>query len=142
MKNFKITLMLVVCLIIIMFSACSNANENTNNNKIYDCCKEYAKDYVIVETADEEKTTVKVNAPDFNEIIKIMSEDTNIDELNSIDLEKIINENPECTKEYVFSVDSIDDDEIEKKFLDQVSYELMIYAIENIECTDEWSAEE
>lgn len=56
-------------------------------------------------------------------------------------IEKSVKGNPDCEKEYVFSVSSEEKEEIEEKFYEKISEELMIDAIRKVEYREEWGVE-
>ena len=98
---------------------------------------QYARDYTIIETNDEGDIKVSIVAPDFGNIIHTIKK-------NDIDLEdiKIATElHPKNTKEFVFWVASEKSDEIEKKFLNHISNDLVIEGTTDREDIEDWSAE-
>ena len=121
-------------------SACSSEKEENSNDDVKNFCKQYASDYTFIESKDE-TCVVSVEAPDFEKIVKILLEDGE-QELNADLLQEVIENNPDCTKEYIVNVENEDTLVIEEAFLEQVSYELMVAAIQNVEYEEKWSVEE
>jgi len=121
-------------------SACGSANEESSNDEMRTLCKQYASDYTFIENNDE-MCVVSVEAPDFEKIVKILLEDGE-QELNAELLKEVIENNPDCKKEYIVNAEREDTLVIEEAFLEQVSYELMIAAIQNVEYEEKWDVEE
>ena len=63
-------------------------------------------------------------------------------EVNVAELKKIIKENSDCKKEYIVDVEIQEVGAIEDAFLKQISYELVISAIKDVEYEERWSVEE
>lgn len=125
---------------ILGLSACSSKKQENSNDEVKDFCKQYASDYTLVQSKDE-MCVVSVEAPDFEKIVQILLEDGQ-QEINVQLLKKVIENNPDCTKEYLVNVESEDISAIKEAFLGQVSYELMVAAIQDVKYEDKWSVEE
>lgn len=85
---------------------------------------------------------VSVNAPDFKNVAEAIMAENGENDITVNDIEKIVNEYPDYKKEYKFWVDADEKDEVEKGFLSEISEELIVDAIKNIDYTEEWGAEE
>lgn len=92
--------------------------------------QDYVKDYKIEEQLDDGSAIIKLKAPDFCGIIIRMSDDIDYQDISLKDLANAVNNNPELVKDYIISVEKINEESIEKAFLSQISYELIIHAIE------------
>ena len=85
---------------------------------------------------------VSVNAPDFKSVTEAIMAENGENDITVNDIEEIVNEYPDYKKEYKFWVDTDEKDEVEKGFLNEISEELIVDAIKNVDYTEEWSAEE
>lgn len=107
-----------------------------------DLLNSYVSNYKMLEENDDGTTTIEITAPDFEEIIKILSKTDNIENVDSELLLKTIKDHPDCQKNYKIFVEKNNIQEIEKKFLQQVSYELIVSAMERIDLNKGEGAEE
>lgn len=57
-------------------------------------------------------------------------------------LKEAVKKNSDCKKEYIINVESEEKDVIEEAFLEQISYELMVAAIKDVEYEEKWGVEE
>lgn len=128
----------VVCLLCL--SACGTEEKSESNGEVKNFCKQYASEYTVIES-ESDKCVVSVEAPDFQKIVEIMLEEGKED-ISAETLEETIEKNSDCKKEYIVSVESEEMDVIEEAFLEQVSYELMVAAIKDVEYEEKWSVEE
>ena len=136
----KKSILILLFLGMIELSACNSEKEKNSSDDVKNFCKQYASDYTLIKN-DDKTCVVSVEAPDFEKIVGILLEDGE-QELNVDLLEQIIDNNPDYTKEYVVNVENEDTLEIEEAFLEQVSYELMVSAIQNVEYEEDWGTEE
>ena len=131
--------MLVLSLCLGILSSCG-ADKKGDNEGIKEYCQKYVSDYKILEEKEEGEIVVSVTAPDFSNIVEaIVNEGKENIEIE--DIEKAVKDNPDCEKKYVFSVCSEEKEEIEEKFFEKLSEELIIDAIQKIEYREKWSVE-
>lgn len=128
----------VMCLLCL--SACGIEEKSESNGEVKNFCKQYASEYTVIES-ENEKCIVSVEAPDFQRIVEILLEEGKED-ISAEALEETIEKNSDCKKEYIVSVESEEKNVIEEAFLEQVSYELMVAAIKDVEYEEKWSVEE
>ena len=127
-------------------SACASANKKEENQKteeeLKSYCADYSSEYEVLESEENGASKISVEAPDFRTIIKIVLDEKGVHDITVHEIEETAKMHPEYTKEYLFVVDDESEDEIKKRFLEEVSKDLIIEAIENTEYKEEWSAEE
>lgn len=134
---------LFVCLVVMVILLVNR--QNVNNEKleyevIQQYCLQFAKDYVVVSTTEDNKSLISVTAPDFSSIVVKLSEEGK--QITEKELKRIVSENASETKEYTFSVDNTEDrEEVEHVFLEQISYELMLDAVRNTEYVESGSGD-
>lgn len=132
-------ILLVLSFSIAIVSSCVK-EKNANNEGIKEYCQKYVTDYKILEEKEKGEIVISVTAPDFNDIVEEIGnkgkEDIDIEVI-----EKSVKGNPDCEKEYVFSVSSEEKEAIEEKFYEKISEELMIDAIRKVEYREEWGVE-
>ena len=104
---------------------------------VQDLCRTYAADYEVIE---ESTNTIQVEGPDFEKLLKFLSEEETQD-ISAKTIERLITEHPEAVKKYVFTVAMIDKTEVENAFLDQVAYELMMVSMKDMKIIEEWSSD-
>lgn len=136
-EKIHIIMAFVVCLIGCVFILCSCGNKDES---LRDFTVKFASEYKVVHTKNE-NYCVSVTAPDFQKIATLMvaeSEDNKVDSNLIIDYAE---KHPEYKKDYILNVDECSDDVIHKKLLDQISYDLMVVAIQNNEFSERWDTE-
>ena len=138
MEKIKIILVMLLCSIIIIFTACNEKNSDVQ--LVDDFQKQYASDYTVVSENADGTCTISLKAPDIGYIIEIMAEENDKKTLKNID--KIVDTCEDCQIEYVFDVDEATDDEIRDAFSNIIAEELMRQAFDYIEYEEEWSTGE
>ena len=143
----KKLIMLFQCLLVIPFiSSCGiiskDSKEAADDKMLKTFIVNYASQYEIVDTEEDGSFQVCVKSPDFGMIIESILDDKKTNDITVQDIEEAVKNKPECTKQYSFCVDNEDDGIIKKKFLEEVSRDLAVKAIENIKYTEEWSTEQ
>ena len=127
----------VVCVIGCVFVLCSCGNKD---NSLKDFTVKYASEYKVVNN-ENDNYRVSVSAPDFQKIATLLIAESND---NKVDSNKIINyveQHPEYKKDYILNVDECSENVIHKKLFDQISYDLMVAAIQNNEYHERWDTE-
>lgn len=142
MRKRKLGALVMIGLSIVMLLSCGISKKEDNSNALKKYCEKYVSEYEIIEEKENGSIMVTVNAPDFKSITEVIMAEKGENDITVNDIEKIINEYPDYKKEYKFWVDADEKDEIEKGFLNEISEELIVEAIKNVDYTEEWSAEE
>lgn len=141
----RVKLLMIIIISVSTLSSCGilcNKNKENNIDSVKSYCEKYASEYDVIESGDNGAVQVSVEAPDFCKIVENIIGESGDQSVTVSEIEDEVNRYPEYTKEYNFWVDKEEDSEIRKAFLDEVSKELIIYAIRNTEFKDEWSVEE
>ncbi len=139
MKTKIISMCIMMILLTISFSGCSN--DENNRKSIKDLCGEYSSEYSVIEEKSDGAYLISVTAPDFSKISRIITDSNNDINVDATELEKTIKQYPEHIKEYEFLVEDCKTATVEKSFFDKVSYELTASAITNIEFEEGWDVE-
>lgn len=129
---FSLVVLIICC---ITLSSCGHKNEDLKG-----FTAKYASEYTVV-NKEKDNYSICVSAPDFQKIATLIMEEGND---NKVDSKKIIDyaeQHPEYEKEYILNVDGCSEDVIHKKLLDQISYDLMVAAIQNNEYSERWDTE-
>lgn len=122
-------LFLLICVCIIAFFL----HQKRQNMTVNEMLQNYVEDYNVVEQLEDGNTIITVRAPDFSQIILKMSNEVDYQSISLTDLINAVKENPELVKEYIISVENLDEENVEKAFSSQIAYELLIQAIEQSE---------
>lgn len=139
MKTKIISMCIMMTLLTIAFSGCSN--DENNRESIKDLCGEYSSEYSVIEEKSDGAYLISVTAPDFSKISRLITDSNNDSNVDATELEKMIKQYPEHIKEYEFLVEDCETATVEKAFFDKVSYELTVSAITNIEFEEGWDVE-
>lgn len=139
MKTKIISMCIMMILLTIAFSGCSN--DENNRDSIKDLCGEYSSEYSVIEEKSDGAYLISVTAPDFSKISMIITDSNNDSNVDASELKEMVKQHPEYIKDYEFSVIDCESATIEKAFFDQVSYELAVSAITNIEFEESWDVE-
>lgn len=142
MRKRKLGALVMTGLSLVMLSSCGITKKEDNSNALKKYCEKYALEYEVIEEKENGAIMVSVNAPDFKNVAEAIMAENGENDITVNDIEKIVNEYPNYKKEYKFWVDANEKDEVEKGFLSEISEELIVDAIKNIDYTEEWSAEE
>lgn len=142
MRKRKLGVLVMTGLSLVMLSSCGISKKEDNSNALKKYCEKYVSEYEVIEEKENGSIMVSVNAPDFKNIAEAIMAENGENDITVNDIEKIVNEYPDYKKEYKFWVDANEKDEVEKGFLSEISEELIVDAIKNIDYTEEWSAEE
>lgn len=129
----------------IALSACGRVNKEEKkktDKELKNYCANYSSEYEVLESGENGASQIRIDAPDFRMIIKNLLDEKGGQDITVNDIEEAVKKHPEYAKKYVFWTDAENEDEIEKRFLEEVSKDLIIEAIENTEIREEWSAEE
>lgn len=138
----KLGALVLIGLSLVMLSSCGTFNKEDDRDAMKRYYENFTSKYEIIERGQDGAVIVKISAPDFKSIVSHIIEENNNQDISVNDIEKAVEEHPECEKEYIFGADDEDSDKIKKEFLEKVSEELIIEAIKNVEYVEEWSAEE
>ena len=122
---------LLLILILVIFPACGNGE--SEEKAIDEFYKQYATEYVVLKEQEDGGAQIQVTAPDFAKIVDSLLQDHKAQEIDSALMQSEIESQPDATKDYIFEVDHIEEEEIGEAFLDQVSQELMVSAITKLE---------
>lgn len=131
----------MVSLSVIFITACGNGRVEKEGGDVKEYLEEYAMDYEVIKEENNKKQ-LKIKAPDFPKVITVMSKDGEEKEIRKTDLEEAVKDYPEYKKEYIIWVEDTSQEQIEEQFLQEVSKELIIEAIKDIEYTEQWGAGE
>ena len=130
----------LLCSVLIMLIGCSKKNNNDGSN---DFLSQYIDGYKIQQENDDGTTEISIIAPDFEKIVENLTVDKLQNEISIDNINNLVNEYPDCKKEYVIIVsDSSDKEEIEAVLNDEIAKQLIKLAIMNTEYQEEWSTEE
>ncbi|MGO5097462.1 hypothetical protein ACTQ34_16915 [Agathobaculum sp. LCP25S3_E8] len=91
--------------------------------------EDFANEYQVISENEDGTYTFTIEAPDFANILK---QEIEVNPTMTINLENItllINKYPDLKKTYEFTAASNEQDDIQKAFLQQISYDLMVAAI-------------
>lgn len=138
----KLGAFVLIGLSLVMLSSCGIFNKEDGRDAMKRYCENYTSKYEIIEQGQDGAVMVTISAPDFKSIVSLIIEENNNQDISVNDIERAVEEHPECKKEYIFWAEDEESDEIKKEFLEKVSEELMIEAIKNVEYKEEWSVEE
>lgn len=122
---------LLLILILVIFPACGNGE--SEEKAIDEFYKQYATEYEVLKEQEDGGAQIQVTAPDFAKIVDSLLQDHKAQEIDSALMQSEIESQPDATKDYIFEVDHIEEEEIGEAFLDQVSQELMVSAITKLE---------
>lgn len=141
----KLTLIMLLLLILAIGIVCSltyfgfiqsptiiRVVENLGINRESDISRlfrAFANEYQVLSENEDGTYTLKILAPDFASILKQELEDNPTLTLNSENIDVLIDKYPDLEISYEFTVASKKRDEIQKAFLQQISYDLMVAAI-------------
>ncbi|MGN0408912.1 MAG: hypothetical protein ACI4E3_00745 [Candidatus Fimousia sp.] len=142
MKRCKLRGILFIGLSLVILSSCGIFRDENDSKSMKKYCEKYVSEYKVMEKKDNGSVMISVNAPDFKRMLEVIIEENEEKDITVDDIEKVAKKYPDYKKEYKFWVDTEEDDEIKKAFLNEVSKELIVEAIKNVEYTDEWSVEE
>lgn len=140
MRKGKLKALGLISLTLVMLSSCEILKKEDDSNRLRKYCEKYTSEYEVVEKKEDGAIMVKIDAPDFKSIIEDILFENGKKDVTVDDIEKAVDEYPDYNKEYKFWVNC--DDEVERGFLNEISEELIVEAIKNIDYTEEWSADE
>lgn len=137
------TILIILCLIFL--AACQKNQDKeieSQDKSIRKFCAQYATDYEILEKKETtgDKFKISINAPDFNYIIKTLSNKNQ--KITLKNLKEIIEKHPDQQKKYIFYSSTSKSKDIENAFMEEISYDLATDAIKNVKYSDKWSTEE
>lgn len=138
-------IMLLFVISSIALSACGIVNreeKKETDEELKSFCANYSSEYEVLEGGENGASQISIDAPDFRRIIRSILDEEGVQDISVNDIEEAAKKHPEYTKKYVFLTDAENEDEIEKRFLEEVSKDLIIEAIENTEIREKWSEEE
>lgn len=121
---------LAVCVVIMLLSACGEKTPEQEKEELKEYCKSYATEYTVDSENDDGTYTISISAPNFSEILSEVSDQ---EELTIETLKKAVEDHPDITKEYQIFVENKEQAEIDVAFFEQVSYDLVVGAITDIE---------
>lgn len=81
---------------------------------------------------------ISIIAPDFVHVIAAIKDENEKVEITPKNLEKGVKKHIEFEKEYIFYSNVNEINDVEKAFLQEIAYDLVIDAIKNIEYTERW----
>lgn len=131
----KYSLILIFCLIlagaILAVTVGMNIYKGQNDKmKVNKILGKYTKEYDVGEKTEDGKTVITLEAPDFTSIFWEKAGMFDYENISPRELEKLAKENQEQIKEYTIFVENIDKDSITEALASQISYELLVKAIE------------
>lgn len=137
MKYGKIVIM--VGMVLLLLTACRHKEPES----VSDFSWNQVSSYSTTTNLDNGQITATVSAPDYAAIIEELLKNDPSEKLTTTALEKAVKEYPDKIKEYTFEVTSEDEETVRLGFLDQVSFEIIISGIANMEpiYTDQWEAD-
>lgn len=141
MRKSKLEAVVMIGLSLAILTSCGTS-EKEKDDALKNYCEKYASEYEVIEQMENGAIMVSVNAPDFKSVTEAIMAENGENDITVNDIEEIVNEYPDYKKEYKFWVDTDEKDEVEKGFLNEISEELIVDAIKNVDYTEEWSAEE
>lgn len=127
----KKVVMILLGLALILCTACGN--QETEEKEIDDFYKQYAEQYEVLEEKEDGTMEIQVTAPDFVEIVGNLLQEYDAEELDVTVMQDAVQNQEVATKKYVFTVEEMKQETVEEAFLDEVSYEMMIAAITEVE---------
>ncbi len=127
----KKVVMILLGLALILCTACGN--QETEEKEIDDFYRQYAEQYEVLEEKEDGTIEIQVTAPDFVEIVGNLLQEYDAEELDVTVMQDAVQNQEVATKKYVFTVEEMEQETIEEAFLDEVSYEMMIAAITEVE---------
>ena len=123
----------------IQFPTVTGVIENLGLNSKSDIAKlfeDFANEYEVISENEDGTYTFTVVAPDFSSILQ---QETEVNPTLAINLENInflIEKYPDLKETYEFTAASKDQDDIQKAFLEQVTYDLMTAAIADMSISE------
>lgn len=102
----------------------------------FDYCGEYAEEYRVIGEEDG-KILVWISAPDFPALLEELYQTGDGEPIQAEDLKEIAELHPDWKREYEFLVEETDIGEIREGFADTLVKDLMVCAIQKINCTGE-----
>ena len=140
-KWYRKMFLLSMAAVFMMLSSCGVKKED-DSEILQAFCSQYASEYEVIESREDEAIQVSVEAPDFGKIAAIISEQDSGDSITAREIKKAAKQYPDYKKEYTFWVKTEDEEVIEQGFLTKVSEELIVEAIQNVKYTEAWGTEE
>lgn len=98
--------------------------------------EDFTNEYQLISENEDGSYTLKVEAPDFANILKQEIEVNPTLTINLDNINLLINKYPDLKKTYEFTAASNAQEDIQKAFLQQISYELMVAAIVDTPITE------
>lgn len=98
--------------------------------------EDFTDEYQVISENKDGSYTLKVEAPDFANILKQEIEANPTLTINLDNINLLINKYPDLKKTYEFTAASNAQEDIQKAFLQQISYELMVAAIVDTPITE------
>lgn len=98
--------------------------------------EDYTNEYQVISENEDGSYTLAIEAPDFASILK---QEIEVNPTLTINLENInllINKYPDLKKTYEFTAPSNAQEDVQKAFLEQISYDLMVAAIVDTPITE------
>lgn len=120
-----------------VFVLCSCGNKD---DSLKEFTVKYSSEYKVVNN-ENNNYSISVSAPDFQKIATLLIAESNDNKVNSNKIIDYVEQHPEYKKDYILNVDECSEDVIHKKLLDQISYDLMVAAIQNNEYSERWDTE-
>ena len=123
----RVITILLAAILILVLAAYSKEKDSVS---FEDSCWEQVED---CKTTILEDGTVSVSlyAPDYTALLELLVENDLDEELTIEMLDEAAKDNPDAVKEYIFIVESSDDETIREALLEQIAYEMLILAMED-----------
>lgn len=129
---------IIVAVVLIIKHHNTQPDNNQNNSSpsdteivsIVDDCWEHVTNINVVEQHDG-TVEVTLTAPDYVSLVKLLADENN-NIVTSEYIEKAVENNPECVKEYVFTAPSASNDDVKTVLMEQISYELVALTLEDM----------
>ncbi len=120
---------LLIFVLIVLLGGCKSTDSDEQSIDIKNVIAQYADDYTVIKEEDG-LIYLCIKSPDFTEVVKTMS-DRNI----NLDTHNLKKESKKIMiyKEYVFTVSDLEEEHIKEAFIEEVVYDMMIQAVQEIE---------
>ena len=120
-----ITVVLAILLVLVL-SACSKEDVSFE-----DSCWEQVQNCESM-VLDDGTVSVTLTAPDYSAIIQHLVENGVTGDVTVEMLDEAAKDNPGSVKEYSFVAESIEEEAIQNALMEQIAYELLIIAMEDV----------
>lgn len=102
----------------------------SDSAEIKSIISDYSTEYEVINQNNDGTYEVKIVAPDFAVLVEATLDKAE-ETIAAETLQDAIRDYPGTIKTYIFTVNSLSNDEIRAQFMDDVTYDIMIVAIQN-----------